>query len=216
MSNEDKALVPRPPNMDVLNRARKAVLGYRPHSTQWIKVAMLIMDAWPSIYAMARHLNEEVGLLRQAASGLPVAHLVEAPAGAHVVVHGVEVPAFPLGCAHDVERQRFIDAVNAAAAQPVPQPVATEESSAIDATLGLVTLPPIRVSVEQHAELQSSAQAQGVILQALVRDRLTAGQPVVQSFDFAANLQRQAEFSAKTFGPGARVQMVSDHIAKEL
>jgi hypothetical protein len=60
--------------------------------------------------------------------------------------------------------------VNAPEAQQVPP----EEAAAIDAKLGLVTLPPIRVSVEQHAELQAAANAQGVILQALVRDRLTA------------------------------------------
>lgn len=35
-------------------------------------------------------------------------------------------------------------------------------------------------------------------------------------FDMLAHLQRQAEFSAKTFGPGARVEGVTDHIAKEL
>lgn len=35
-------------------------------------------------------------------------------------------------------------------------------------------------------------------------------------FDFAAHLQRQADFSLRTFGPGPRVEGVTDHIAKEL
>ncbi|RMX08907.1 DUF550 domain-containing protein [Corticibacter populi] len=35
-------------------------------------------------------------------------------------------------------------------------------------------------------------------------------------FDFAAHLARQAEFSARTFGPGQRTQGVCDHIRKEL
>jgi len=36
------------------------------------------------------------------------------------------------------------------------------------------------------------------------------------SFDFAAHLARQAEFSARTFGPGIRTAGVCDHIRKEL
>ncbi len=35
-------------------------------------------------------------------------------------------------------------------------------------------------------------------------------------FDLVAHLRRQADFSARTFGPGARVDGVTDHIAKEL
>jgi hypothetical protein len=41
-------------------------------------------------------------------------------------------------------------------------------------------------------------------------------QPLTPPFDFAAHLRRQAEFSSRTFGPGARVEGVTDHIAKEL
>lgn len=37
-----------------------------------------------------------------------------------------------------------------------------------------------------------------------------------EAFDFVAHLARQAEFSACTFGPGARVAGVCDHIRKEL
>lgn len=35
-------------------------------------------------------------------------------------------------------------------------------------------------------------------------------------FDLAAHLRRQFEFSQRTFGPGPRVKMVTDHIEKEL
>ena len=38
----------------------------------------------------------------------------------------------------------------------------------------------------------------------------------VETFDLVAHLQRQREFSERTFGPGQRVQGVTDHIAKEL
>jgi hypothetical protein len=35
-------------------------------------------------------------------------------------------------------------------------------------------------------------------------------------FDLVAHLRRQADFSERTFGPGPRVEGVTDHIAKEL
>ena len=59
-------------------------------------------------------------------------------------------------------------------------PVDAETTARIDASLGLVTLPPIRVSPEVLAALQAKAQATGVIVQALVRDMLNdaAGVPV--------------------------------------
>ncbi|MFY1954931.1 dATP/dGTP pyrophosphohydrolase domain-containing protein [Achromobacter xylosoxidans] len=43
-----------------------------------------------------------------------------------------------------------------------------------------------------------------------------APQASAKAFDFVAHLARQAEFSARTFGPGARVAGVCDHIRKEL
>lgn len=43
-----------------------------------------------------------------------------------------------------------------------------------------------------------------------------APQASAEAFDFVAHLARQAEFSARTFGPGARVAGVCDHIRKEL
>lgn len=42
-----------------------------------------------------------------------------------------------------------------------------------------------------------------------------AAQPLV-SFDLIAHLHRQREFSQRTFGPGARVQGLLDHLRKEL
>jgi hypothetical protein len=41
-------------------------------------------------------------------------------------------------------------------------------------------------------------------------------QPPVTQFDFLAHLQHQAEWSARTFGPGERTEGVVDHISKEL
>ncbi|MCO7556147.1 dATP/dGTP pyrophosphohydrolase domain-containing protein [Metapseudomonas otitidis] len=38
----------------------------------------------------------------------------------------------------------------------------------------------------------------------------------LDTFDFAAHLQRQREFSERTFGPGSRAEGVVDHIRKEL
>lgn len=46
-----------------------------------------------------------------------------------------------------------------------------------------------------------------------LRDTLLTLYPV---FSLEAHLQRQADFSQRTFGPGARVEGVTDHIAKEL
>lgn len=46
--------------------------------------------------------------------------------------------------------------------------------------------------------------------------RHAAPQASAEAFDFVAHLARQAEFSALTFGPGARVAGVCDHIRKEL
>lgn len=39
---------------------------------------------------------------------------------------------------------------------------------------------------------------------------------LADTFDLVAHIQRQREFSAKTFGPGRRTAGVSDHIRKEL
>jgi hypothetical protein len=51
-------------------------------------------------------------------------------------------------------------------------------------------------------------------------DALTEIEAIVSAppadFDFMAHLARQAEWSARTFGPGQRTQGVVDHIRKEL
>lgn len=40
--------------------------------------------------------------------------------------------------------------------------------------------------------------------------------PIVERFDLLAHLQRQSEWSRRTFGPGKRAKGVVDHIRKEL
>lgn len=61
----------------------------------------------------------------------------------------------------------------------------------------------VRVDVDKEAALQELAdQAQAL--------------DMGYGFDFKAHLQRQRDFSEKTFGPGARTAGVVDHIRKEL
>lgn len=47
-------------------------------------------------------------------------------------------------------------------------------------------------------------------------DRVDAGTGEARTFDFAAHLSRQREFSERTFGPGRRTAGVVQHIRKEL
>ncbi len=63
-----------------------------------------------------------------------------------------------------------VDRIAAPAQEHVP--VSAEESAAIDATLDLFTLPPIRVSEAVYVELHEQAKASGVIVQAHVRQLL--------------------------------------------
>ncbi len=63
--------------------------------------------------------------------------------------------------------------------------------------------------------------SEGQITQALGVDRLTCREildemPGATTFDFHVHLARQAAWSEKTFGPGARTKGVCDHIRKEL
>lgn len=51
-------------------------------------------------------------------------------------------------------------------------PAGTEAEAATNAKLGMVLLPPIRVDRATHAALQQAAKARGVILPAIVRERL--------------------------------------------
>ena len=48
------------------------------------------------------------------------------------------------------------------------------------------------------------------------RTALEAVESVTPHFNLATHLQRQASFSARTFGPGTRVAGITDHITKEL
>lgn len=69
-----------------------------------------------------------------------------------------------------VEISRVLSAALAAA--PSTSPAAAALAAAVDDSLGLVTLPPIRVDRATHASLMEAAKSRGVILQALVRERL--------------------------------------------
>lgn len=61
----------------------------------------------------------------------------------------------------------------AASGEPADHvPAGPEAEAATDAALGLVLLPPIRVDRATHAALQESARARGLIVQAIVRERL--------------------------------------------
>lgn len=55
-----------------------------------------------------------------------------------------------------------------------------------------------------------------VIAYAIIPDGWPGEAPAGDGFDFRAHLQRQREWSEKTFGPGPRVAGVIDHIRKEL
>ena len=57
-------------------------------------------------------------------------------------------------------------------------------------------------------------RAEGRAAPATVNESLTVGG--AEAFDFRAHLARQAAWSEKTFGPGARAKGVVDHIRKEL
>jgi Protein of unknown function (DUF550) len=72
------------------------------------------------------------------------------------------------------------------------------------------------------AYTQASGVLRDVIRQVLIAARKasarapTAEQAEGVRFDMLAHLQRQREFSERTFGPGARTKGVVDHIRKEL
>lgn len=68
-----------------------------------------------------------------------------------------------------------------------------------------------KVNFYDHGEA-AVVEALAAVTDALAR-RLTDAEQV---FDFRAHLQRQREFSERTFGPGTRTSGVIDHIRKEL
>jgi len=95
----------------------------------------------------------------------------------HWTDHAGERQAMPLA---DVKREfeqflqwRAQQAQPAASGEPVAHvPAGPEAEAATDAKLGLVLLPPIRVDRATHAALQELARARGLIVQAIVRERL--------------------------------------------
>ena len=50
----------------------------------------------------------------------------------------------------------------------------------------------------------------------MIEARMTGQRAPSTGFDLVAHLHRQREFSERTFGPGKRINGVTDHIAKEL
>lgn len=69
---------------------------------------------------------------------------------------------------------------------------------------------------DDYAEAQGGIEGKLKHCQMIVAWANAAPQASAEAFDFAGHLARQAEFSALTFGPGARVAGVCDHIRKEL
>lgn len=53
-----------------------------------------------------------------------------------------------------------------------------EESTSVDEKLGLVQLPPIRISKANHELLSRIAESRGLIIQAVVRELLEPGEPI--------------------------------------
>lgn len=75
----------------------------------------------------------------------------------------------------------------------------------------VLTKCPARYRGEHMQHIQTLRAAGQVDASSLAQQ---AAQPV--AFDFIAHLKRQVEFSFCTFGPGRRVEGITDHIAKEL
>lgn len=71
----------------------------------------------------------------------------------------------------------------------------------------------VAVSHRFHGEIHIGEEVFDTVT-AAVRAAFEAGQRA--SFDFGAHLQRQREWSERTFGPGDRAKGVVDHIRKEL
>jgi hypothetical protein len=72
------------------------------------------------------------------------------------------------------------------AGRSAPQATSAGHNAEVDAKLGLELLPPIRVPVETARRLRAAASAQGVILQALVREILAERLAVTLASDPAA------------------------------
>ncbi len=84
-------------------------------------------------------------------------------------------------CPHQPEQRCKSCPGNAQAEQPDNIPATAAQEAATDEALGLVLLPPIRVSARSHAILQRIAEVRGIVLQALVREALEAGPTMGQA-----------------------------------
>lgn len=73
-----------------------------------------------------------------------------------------------------------------------------------------VTVKNGEAPTEEDAKAAAQADYERRVLSAL------SPAPKQEGFDFRAHLQRQRDWSAKTFGPGSRAKGVVDHIRKEL
>jgi len=86
-----------------------------------------------------------------------------------------------------IARNSIDEAVDAAPDQPdviaAQKRAATETSAQVDASLGLVELPPIRVSNDMHLLLQLGAKVRGLALQAHVRRLIDLGMSAVNDPD---------------------------------
>ena len=77
-------------------------------------------------------------------------------------------------------------------------------------------------ALERDCDLDTSEETKSIRAGEIIREAISAvlmnlpEEPSGARFDFWHHLTKQAEWSEKTFGPGARVKGVVDHIHKEL
>ena len=89
---------------------------------------------------------------------------------------------------------------------------------AIEAGAAALRARPVEPSAPAQEPIHCYAHASGscVALKKLAALRQSSPAQEIATFNFKAHLQRQREFSERTFGPGERSQGVIDHIRKEL
>jgi hypothetical protein len=89
---------------------------------------------------------------------------------------GSKLPVICLDDAEQVAAWNMRASLAAAEVQPDHLAVSAEEEAATDAKLGLVLLPPIRVTTRAHALMLRIAEQRGLVLQAVVREALEPGE----------------------------------------
>jgi hypothetical protein len=89
-------------------------------------------------------------------------------------------------------------------------PVAYFFGSGVNRFTAIYTLPQEHLTRHFHTEAETRAGVEAEAMKQL------GAVPFVPPFNFAAHLQRQREFSAKTWGPDAGAKGVVDHIRSEL